>query len=143
MSLVKEAIQALAQTGELTHDFTLAGKKFVMRPLNSEEQILADGMVDTNHVKKKYGAEKLMTLTDTIQKYRTVAMIALATKSIDGKPPVDTGVNLEEQYKQRCELRDELMSLPSGLMDEIIREYNQMSIKERKFYQGLEENMEK
>ena len=143
MSLVKEAIEALAQKGELEHEFNLAGKKFVMRPLNSEEQILADGMVDTNNVKKKYGAEKLVTLNDTIQKYRTVAMIALATKSIDGKPPVDTEVNLEEQYKQRCELRDELMKLPSGLMDEIIREYNQMSIKERKFYKDIDENLEK
>ena len=143
MSLVKEAIQALAQQGELTHEFTLAGKKFVMRPLDSEEQILADGMVDTNLVKKKYGADKLMTLSDTIQKYRTIAMIALATKSIDGKPAVDSEANLEEQYKQRCELRDELMKLPSGLMDEIIREYTQMSIKERKFYRNIEENMEK
>lgn len=143
MSLVKEAILSVAREGEITHEFTIKGLKFVIKALSTEEQILADGMVDTSRIRSKYGAENLMTLSDTIQKYRTIAMIALATKTLNGTSPVDENASLEEQYKQRREFIDELMSLGSGFMDAIIKEYTQLGIKERNFYKDLEENIKK
>lgn len=143
MSLVKDVIESVARNGEVTHEFSVKGLKFVIGSLSTEEQILADGMVDTAKIRKKYGAENLMTLSDTIQKYRTIAMVALATKTLNGKCPVDENAKLEEQYKQRTEFIDELMSLGSGFMDAVIKEYSQLSIKEREFYKDIEANLEK
>ena len=143
MSLVKDAIESIAREGEITHEFSVKGLDFVLRSLSTEEQLLADGMVNTSRIREKYGAKNLMTLSDTIQKYRTVAMIALSTKTLNGKEPVDSKATLQEQYKQRTEFQDELMSLGSVFMDEIIREFNQLAIKERDFIKKLEENVEK
>jgi len=143
MSLVKDVIESVARKGEITHEFTVKGLQFVIRSLATEEQILADGMVDTGKIRKKYGAENLMTLSDTIQKYRTIAMVALATKTINGKSPVDEEASLEEQYKQRQEFVDELMSLGSAFMDNVIREYNKLGVKEREFFSDVDENIKK
>lgn len=143
MSLVKDVIESVAREGEMTHEFTIKGLKFVIHNLSTEEQILADGMVDTAKIRNKYGAKNLMTLADTIQKYRTVAMVALATKTLNGKSPVDENTSLEDQYKQRTEFIDELMSLGGAFMDAIIKEYNQLGVKEREFYKDVEENLKK
>lgn len=143
MSLVKDLIQSVAKEGEITHEFSIKGLKFVLRALSTEEQFLADGMVNTTRLREKYGAKNLMTLNDTIQKHRTIAMVALATKTINGKSPVDSAESKEKQFEQREELRDELMELDSRMMDEIIREYNQLTRKQVDFYTNFEENVEK
>jgi hypothetical protein len=143
MSLVSDVIKSVAREGEITHEFKIKGLKFVLRTLSTEEQFIADGMIDTNRLKEKYGAKNLMTLNDTIQKHRTIAMVALATKTINGKSPVDTEKTMAEQFTQRQELRDELMELDSRMMDEIIKEYNRMTLKQTEFYSKLDENMEK
>lgn len=142
MSLVRDAILSVARDGEITHEFTIKELKFVLRGLKTEEAFLADGMVDTAKLREKYGATNLLTLNDTIQKYRTIAMVALATKTVNGQPPVDKTLPLEQQYKQRLELRDELMELDSAMIDEIIREYNKLNLKQIKFYEKLDENLD-
>jgi hypothetical protein len=143
MSLVREAILSVARNGEITHEFTVKELKFVLRTLSTEEQFIADGMVDTARLREKYGADNLITLNDTIQKHRTIAMVAMATKTVNGKSPVDTESTLQEQYKQRTELRNELMELDSHLIDHIIREYTKLTSKQNDFYKNLDENMEK
>lgn len=143
MSLIRETILAVAREGEITHKFTLKGMKFVLRSLTTEEQILSDGMVDSQKLKKKYGAEDLLTLSDTIAKYRTIGKIALSIKTVNGQSPVDTNESLEVQFKQRLELRDELMELGSGAVDEMIREFNKLAIKESEFFENIEDNVEK
>lgn len=143
MSLVKDAIRSIVEKGIIEHEFTIQDTKFVIRSLTTEEQFLADGMVDSNRLREKYKTDKLITLNDTIQKHRTISMVALATKLVNGHSPVDENESLENQFKQRLELRDELMSLGSGYMDQIITEYNKLKQKEAKFYQNVEENVEK
>jgi hypothetical protein len=142
MSLVKDAILSVARKGEITHEFSIKDLKFVLRTLKTEESFLADGMVDTAKLREKYGATNLLTLNDTIQKYRTIAMVALATKTINGQSPIDMKADLETQYKQRLELRDELMELDSAMVDEIIREYNKLNLKGIKFYENVEANLD-
>lgn len=142
MSLVKDAILSVARNGEITHEFSIKDLKFVLRTLKTEESFLADGMVDTAKLREKYGATNLLTLNDTIQKYRTIAMVALATKTINGQSPIDTKADLESQYKQRLELRDELMELDSAMVDEIIREYNKLNLKGIKFYENIDSNLD-
>lgn len=143
MSLVKDAILSVARKGEITHEFTVAGLTFVLRSLKTEEQFIADGMVDSNRLKDKYGASNLLTLNDTIHKHRTIAMVSLATQTVNGKSPVDSEADLKTQYKQREELRNELMELNSSIIDEIIREFQTLTVKQNKFYENVEENMEK
>lgn len=143
MSLVREAIMSVARTGEIVHKFTIKDLTFVLRGLKSEEELLADGMVDPQRLREKYGATNLLTLNDTLQKHRTLAMVALATKSVNGQSPVDTESTLQEQYKQRLELRDELMELDSAMVDEIVKEYNKLALKRAQFFENVEENMEK
>lgn len=142
MSLVRDAILSVARSGEITHDFKIKELEFVLRGLKTEEAFLADGMVDTAKLREKYGATNLLTLNDTIQKYRTIAMVSLATKTINGQAPIDKTLPLEQQYKQRLELRDELMELDSAMIDEIIREYNKLNLKQVKFYERLDENLD-
>lgn len=143
MSLVKDVIESVAREGLITHEFPIKNLKFKLKALSSEEQFLADGMVDTNKIKKKYGAENLVTLNDQIQKHRSISMIALATVSVNGKCPVDEKATLEEQFKQRLEFKDELMTLNSGMIDAIIMEFNNLVKKERDFYKDIESNLEK
>ena len=143
MSLVSDIIQSVAKEGEITHEFKVRGTKFVYRPLNSEELIIADGMIDTEKVRKKHGAKDIVTLNDTIQKHRTLAMVALATKTVNGKPPIDSKASAEDRFKQLEEFRDELMAVGGGFVDRLILEYNKLLSKEREFYQDLDENLEK
>lgn len=140
---MKDAILSVAREGEITHEFTVKGLKFVLKSLSTEEQILADGMIDTTRLKEKYGAKQLATLNDTVYKYRTIAMIALGTKTINGQSPVTKEADLAEQFKQRSELRDELMELQSSVVDQLIKEYNVLIKKENEFGSDLENNMEK
>jgi hypothetical protein len=132
----------VAREGEITHKFTIRDLNFVLKGLNTEEAFLADSMVDTALLKEKYGATNLITLNDTIQKYRTIAMVVLATKTINGQSPIDYSLPLEQQFKQRMELRDELMALDSAMIDQIIREYNQLNLKQVKFYEKIDENLD-
>jgi hypothetical protein len=143
MSLVADAIKSVAEKGQITHECTIQGLKFVLRSLKTEENIIADGMVDTDKVSEKYGAKNLITLNDTLNKYRTIAMISLATETVNGKPPVDSKVSLEDQFKQREEFRDELMGSGAAFVDALIREYNFLLVKEREFYVNINENLEK
>lgn len=142
MSLVRDAIFSVAREGELTHDFTIKGLKFVIRTLKTEEQFLSDGMIDTQTLKNKYNAD-ILTLNDTIAKYRSLGKVALSIKTINGQSPVDTNESLPIQFKQRLELRDELMELGSAAVDQMIKEYNKLLNKEQEFFGNLEDNLGK
>lgn len=147
MSLVKDildsAIDSVVKTGEIEHKFEVKGLTFVLRGLTAEEEILADGMVDTSKIKEKYGAQNLMTLQDTIHKHRTLARVALSTRTVNGKPPVDKEANLEDQFKQREEFKSELMGLNSAMLDLIIREFGKLNEKQIKFFENVEKSLEK
>jgi hypothetical protein len=143
MSLVRDAIMSVAKEGEITHEFTVKGLKIVLRALKTEEQLLADGMVDSQSLKGKYGAGEIMTLSDTITKYRSIGRVALAVKTVNGQSPVDTNAALSKQFEQRKEFRDELMEMGSGAVDIMIREYNKLADKEQEFYKDIDENLGK
>lgn len=143
MSLVGDIIKSVAREGEIQHEFNVKGTRFVFRPLNLDEMLIADGMIDMDKLRKKYGAKDLVVLNDTIQKARTVALVALATKTVNGKKPVDEKVTKEEQFKQLEEFRDELMDAGTAFVDRLIVEYNRMVDKERDFFADLDENAEK
>lgn len=143
MSLVSDIIKSVAKDGEITHEFSVKKIKFVLRPLTLEELLIADGMIDTEKIRKKYGANDLILLNDTIQKHRTIALVALATKTVNGKEPIDKKASLQEQFKQLEEFRDELMGTGGAFVDRLIAEYNVMVSKEKEFYKELEENVEK
>lgn len=143
MSLVGDLIKSVVQEGEIVHEFTVKSLKFVMRPLNLDEMLIADGMIDIEKIRKKHGAKDLVVLNDTIQKARTVALVALATKTVNGKPPVDKETTIEDQFKQLEEFRDELMGSGTAFVDRLIIEYNKLVDKERAFFKDLEENVEK
>ena len=143
MSLLKDIISTVAQEGEILHDFTVAKMKFVLKGLNAEEQILADSMIDPDYLNKKYGREDLKTYTDTMGKYRSICLVALAVKTIDGQSPVDESKSLKEQFEQRVELRNELMSLDGFLINAIVEEYNKLRDKQEDFFAKLKENLEK
>jgi hypothetical protein len=142
MSLVRDAILSIAKEGEITHEFSVKGLKFVLRSLKTEEQLLSDGMIDTQSLKGKYGAD-ILTLADTIAKYRSIGKVALSVKTVNGQSPVDTKNSLAKQFEQRLELRDELMEMGSAAVDQMIREYNKLADKEAEFYQNIDENLGK
>lgn len=143
MSLVGDMIKSVSQEGKIEHKFTIKKLKFVMCPLDLDEMLIADGMIDIEKLRKKFGAKDLVVLNDTIQKARTIALVALATKTVNGKPPVDESISLEEQFKQLEEFRDELMGSGTAFVDRLILEYNKMVDKERAFFADLDENVEK
>lgn len=143
MSLVGDIIKSVAKEGEITHEFSIKKINFVFRPLNLDEMIIADGMIDIEKIRKKYGAKDLIVLNDTIQKARTIALVTLATKTVNGKQPVDKNASLEDQFKQLEEFRDELMDSGTAFVDRLILEYNKMVDKEREFFKELDENVEK
>lgn len=143
MSLVGDMIKDVAHKGDIQHEFSVGGLDFVLVPLNTERHIIAEGMISSKKISEKYKAENLLTLNDTVQKYRTLAKVALATKTVNGKTPVDEASGNGDKYKQWEEFRDELMSLSTGMIDRIITEYNKLEQKDRKFYAELEDNVEK
>lgn len=143
MSLVGDLIKSVAQEGEIIHEFTIKGLKFVMHPLSLDKVLIADGMIDMANLRKRHGVKDLVVLNDTIQKARTIALVALATKTVNGKPPVDEAATKEEQFKQLEEFRDELMGLGAGFVDKLILEYNKLVAKEKDFFADLENNTEK
>lgn len=135
MSLVAAAIKSLIEKGDVFHETTIHGIKFEMGVLSSEEQILADGLVDMDKIREKYKAETsfVTTFRDTVEKFRTIALVAFAVKKVNGQSPVDAGASLQEQYKQRVEFRDELLGLPTPVQDKLTREYNQLLLKQAEF----------
>lgn len=141
MSLVKDIVGSLIEKGDIIHETTIHGIKFEMRLLSNEEQILADGLVDMQHIRDKYKAEASFTTTfrDTVEKFRAVALVAFSIKSVNGKSPVDKSLSLEEQYKQRVEFRDELLGLPTPIQDKLASEYNQLLTKQTEFLNKAEE----
>lgn len=143
MSMVKDLIQSVAKEGNITHDFSIGSLKFVIGPIKTEEQFLADGQILTNKIKEKYGATDLMTLPDTVQKYRTVAMVALSTITVNGQSPIDENETIQNQFKQRQELIDELLGMPPEAIDKMSREYYKLSNKQKDFYTSFNDNVEK
>lgn len=144
MSLVKSALQSLAEKGKVTHSFTIKDTKFEMESLTTEEQILSDGLVDIDTLKKKYDTkQRISTYPDMIAKYRSLAQIAFAIKKINNEPPVDTEKTYSEQFIARLEFRDELSQLDPVMLDEIIKEYKKLGSKQRDFYDNFEENVGK
>ena len=143
MSLVKDLFESVVHEGVIKHEFSIKNLKFVLRGLSVEEQLVADTMIDNTRIREKYGMKNRITLNDTIAKHRSIALVALATESVNGKSPVDTEKTMAEQHEQRMELQAELMSLNSAMVTEIIREYNKLVEKQEKFYKNFEENVEK
>lgn len=141
MSLLKEAIKSLAEKGVIEHYKTINGMRFDFRALTSEEQLIADSMVNTNSLKKKYKAEdELTTYPDTISKYRNLSILCYAIKSVDGQVPVDENASLEDQFKKRIEFKNELATLSPAIIDELFKEYLTHNKKQRDFFNDLEEN---
>lgn len=144
MSLVKDLlVKSLAEEGELLHDFTIKNLTFVLKEIETEEQILADGLVDLGQIREKHDAKNHITLDDMIRKMRAISQITFAIKTINGKPPVDPDADLKEQYKARLELRDELLGMGTAFVDRIILEFNDFAAKQREFYKNHKDNLEK
>jgi hypothetical protein len=145
MSLVKSALKSLAEKGIIEHEVTIEGVRFEFRALTSEEQLIADSMVNSNSLKKKYGAgDELNTFGDTISKYRNLALLCFAIKSIDGQVAVDGSIELEKQFKQRIEFRDELSELSPTFIDELFRRgYLEHNKKQREFFDNVKDNVGK
>lgn len=140
MSLLKEAIQSLINKGKITHEFTLQGMKFEMRVLTTEELLLSEGMVDPDKLKEKYKAESVNTFRDTIDKFRVASKLSFAISKIDGKSPVDEKALLPDQFKQRLEFRDEILSMTTSMVDHLTLESNKCADKQREFLSNVEEN---
>jgi len=142
MSLVSGLLAGVAKDGQIRHEFTVNELKFVLRGLSSEEQLVADSMVNTKRLRDKYG-DGLSILNDTVGKMRTMGMVALATETINDQSPVDSDKPLKDQFKQRLELQEELMGLDVSMMDRITLEYNKLVTKQRDFFKDIDENIKK
>jgi hypothetical protein len=143
MSLVKDAIKSLVEKGKITHDFEIHGMKFSMEVLTSEEQLLADSLVDPDYFNKKFKADNVNTFRDTMDKHRLISQMALAIRTVDGKSPVDKDAPLSEQFKQRVEFKDEIIELDVVTLDQLVSEYNTLVLKHREFLRGVNENVKK
>lgn len=144
MSLVKDAIKSLAAKGKVDSEFTILGTKFVMEALTMEEQLITDGFVDIDVMKKKYDTEdRISTYPDMIGKCRSMAMVTFAIKKVNNISPVDETLSAAEQFKQRVELRDELMELGPAVIDQLIQKYNALAMKQKEFFADLEGNVGK
>lgn len=143
MSLVKEAIASMIQKGKIQHEFEMSGTRFVMEILTTEEQLLADSLVNPEQIKEKYGADNLNTFRDTIDKYRTISQIAFAIKKVNGRSPVDSKLTLVEQFAQRVEFKEELAELDVVMLDQLIIEYRRLIDKQRSFLEKVEDNAKK
>lgn len=145
MSLLKETIQSLAKKGKIEKEVTLHGMKIILGTLSTEEQILSESIVSHKSLREKYNADQdsFMTLQDTLLKHRSVSILCFAIKSIDEKQPVDTSKNLEEQFKERLEFRDELLELDANTIDFLLKEYNVLMDENKKVYEDLNENLGK
>lgn len=143
MSLVKSAIESLVQKGKITHDFEVQGVSFSMQILSTEEQLIADSMVDPEYLSKKYKTKNLNTFRDTMDKHRVISQMALAIRNVNGESPIDTSLSLEEQFKQRAEFKEEISNLDVVTLDRLIFEYNQLIAKQREFMNEVKENAKK
>lgn len=144
MSLVASAIRGLAEKGRLTKESTVKDVKFELEILTTEEQLLADGMVDTDALKKKYGAgDVYSTYPDTISKMRTLAILTFAIKKVNGAPVVDEEKTIVEQFKQRLEFKDELAELGTVIVDKLYKDYRSLTDQQRELFADIEENVEK
>lgn len=144
MSLVKKAIQSLVQTGKIVHEFNIGDVKFVMEPLDSEEQILADGLVDIDHLKEKYNTEKrVSTYPDMIGKYRSISQVAFAIRKVNGEDTIDKSLSAKEQFKQFLEFRDDLGKLSTSMIDQLVSEYRKLNKKQIEFFDDFEDNVGK
>jgi hypothetical protein len=141
MSLLKDAIQSLVAKGKIIHEFSLQGMKFEMRVLTAEELLLSEGMVDPDKLKEKYqAAESTNTFRDTVDKFRLASNLSFAIAKIDGKSPVDEKALLPDQFKQRLEFRDEILSMTTSMVDHLTMESNKCVEKQRAFLINIEEN---
>jgi hypothetical protein len=144
MSLVKDMIQQLVNEGKVSNSFTVRGIRFEMENLTTEEQLLADGLVDISKIAEKYQADKdISVLPDMIQKYRTIAQVTFAIKKVNGQSPVDEQAAPSEQFKQRLEFKDELIQLGTAMLDELIDNYRSLVAKQKDFLDDVEENVKK
>lgn len=143
MSLVKSAIESLVMKGKITHDFELQGIQFSMQILSTEEQLIADSLVDPDYLGKKYKTKNLNTFRDTMDKHRLISQMALAIRTVNGESPVDASLSLEEQFKQRIEFKEEISGLDVVMLDRLIAEYNELISKQRQFLAKAEENIKK
>ena len=115
---------------------------FVLKGLSTEDQLVADSMINRTYFFDKYG-DDLLILPDTVNKIRTMGLVALSVETLNGQTPVDDSKTFKEQFKQRLELQEELMTLNGSAIDRIIAEYNKLVKKQQSFYQDLEDNVKK
>jgi hypothetical protein len=138
MSLVKDIIQSLAEKGKIVHKFIFQEIEVEMEILTTEEQMLADGMVDFAKLQLKYKAE-LQSFRDGIDKFRSLSLLSFAIKKMGGQVTIDKGLALEEQQKQRIEFRDELAGLGITAVDFFLKEYNKLIQKHNEFLEKKDE----
>lgn len=144
MSLVQAFLKDLTTKGKVSTTFDLAGLKFEITLLTTEQQLLADSLVDIDNIKKKYGAtEHTYTFPDVIDKCRAISKLTFAIKSINGVSPVDLAATPDKQFQQRLELRDEITALNGVVIDELLQHYNVLVEREKDFFERLEENTKK
>lgn len=141
MSLLKEAIRSLVNTGQIEHEETIQGTTFVFRNLQMEEQLLVDSTANLNSIKEKFGAKDISTYPDTLVKLRNLSILSFSIKEVNGVPPVDLSLPKADQYKQRQEFREELSELSPVFIDELLQKgYNKVFNKTKEFYSDIKEN---
>lgn len=143
MSEIKNIIKGLAESGKVRHEVTIQDTKFVLRTISSEEQFLVESMTSIARLKEKYKTEEISSYMDTLSRMRNVSLLAYVVESINGIATVEEGLNSEEDFKARMELRDSLSALSPLFIDRLIKGHNEVMDKNRELFKDLKENLGK
>lgn len=146
MSMIKKLVTKMALSGEIERDVQLPeGAVITLRPLAPSQTSAAYGMVSIEMLRKVNGDRdsKLMYQQDTIERARTIALIAYAIKKIDDEEVVERDISRSDELKEREEIFKDLLDMEENALDLLSKEYNELNVSRRKFFADGIKNAEK
>ena len=115
---------------EITPEF-----KIKLRPLDVDEQIIAESVVMANNPYIPY---------DTVQKIRAISILSKAIISINSIPICKEDTSEKEEEEIRGKLYKKMMKLPGSIIDDAYNFYFETVLEKKKLYQdgdALNENI--
>lgn len=146
MSIIKKLVSKMAVTGEIERDVTLPdGSVLTLRPLSPSQTSAAYGLVSIDVLRKVNGDKesKLMYQQDTIERTRTIALIAFAIKKVDDNEVMERDLSRSEELEERKEMFMDLLDMEENVLDLLSVEYNELNVSRRKFFSDGIKNAEK
>ena len=132
-------VESLMNYGDVTRKVEIGNVEFVIKPLTSEEVLLANSTNALKELQDELKEEELQAFNDVFSTSRLIAIASFYVVEVNGIVIHKAEDDMNTKVKKAKEFRKKLRKMPPPVLDKLVQEHAKVLEERSKVYENIEE----